>query len=38
MVKKTGDIEKFYQYAFPMQAAILTCIDKNGKTNPITVA
>jgi flavin reductase (DIM6/NTAB) family NADH-FMN oxidoreductase RutF len=38
MVKKTGNIEKFYQYAFPMQAAILTCIDKNGKTNPITVA
>jgi flavin reductase (DIM6/NTAB) family NADH-FMN oxidoreductase RutF len=38
MVKKTGNIEKFYQYAFPMQAAILTCTDKNGKTNPITVA
>ena len=38
MVKKSGNIEKFYQYAFPMQAAILTCIDKNGKTNPITIA
>lgn len=38
MTKKTGNIEKFYQYAFPMQAAILTCMDKNGKTNPITVA
>jgi flavin reductase (DIM6/NTAB) family NADH-FMN oxidoreductase RutF len=38
MFKKTGNIEKFYQYAFPMQAAILTCADKNGKTNPITVA
>lgn len=37
-MKKTGNIEKFYQYAFPMQAAILTCIDKNGRTNPITVA
>lgn len=38
MNKKTGNIEKFYQYAFPMQAAIITCTDKNGKTNPITVA
>ncbi len=38
MFKKTGKIEKFYQYAFPMQAAIITCIDKKGKTNPITVA
>ncbi len=38
MVKKTGNLEKFYQYAFPMQAVILTCKDKNGKTNPITVA
>ena len=38
MVKKTGNLEKFYQYAFPMQAAILTCNDKNGKTNPMTIA
>jgi flavin reductase (DIM6/NTAB) family NADH-FMN oxidoreductase RutF len=38
IMKKTGNIKKFYQYAFPMQAAILTCIDKNGRTNPITVA
>ncbi len=38
MIKKIGNIEKFYQYAFPMHATILTCTDKNGKTNPITVS
>ena len=37
-MKKQGDIKKFYQYAFPMQAAIVTCTDKKGITNPITVA
>jgi len=37
-MKKTGNIKKFYQYAFPMQAAILTVSDEKGKTNPITVA
>jgi len=36
-MKKTGNIKKYYQYAFPMQAAILTVFDGE-KTNPITVA
>jgi len=36
-MKKNGNIKKFYQYAFPMQAAILTVSDGE-KTNPITVA
>jgi flavin reductase (DIM6/NTAB) family NADH-FMN oxidoreductase RutF len=38
MVKKIGNIKKFYQYAFPMQSVIVTCVDKNRKTNPITIA
>jgi len=37
-MKKTADLKKFYQYAFPMKAALLTTIDKNSKTNIITVA
>ncbi len=37
-MKKTGNIKKFYQYAFPMQAAIVTATDEKGNTNPITVA
>ena len=37
-MKITGNIDKFYQYAFPMQAAIVTVSDEKGKTNPITVA
>jgi len=37
-MKIQGDIKKYYYYAFPMQAAIVTCTDEEGKTNPITVA
>ncbi len=37
-MKTNGDIKKYYQYAFPMQAALLTCNDEKGKTNIITVA
>jgi len=37
-MKKNMDISKFYHYAFPAQAVIVTCDDKDGKTNPITIA
>jgi len=37
-MKEIANIEKFYQYAFPMQAALLTSVDNSGKTNIITVA
>ena len=37
-MKVKGKIEKFYHYAFPMQAAMVTCNDKDGKTNIITIA
>ena len=37
-MKKIARLEKFYQYAFPMQAALLTSSDKPSKTNIITVA
>jgi len=37
-MKVKGNMKKFYQYAFPMQAAILTCNDPEGNVNPITVA
>lgn len=37
-VKKNMNVSKFYHYAFPMQAVLVTCIDENGKTNPITIA
>ena len=33
-----GDINKFYQYSFPMQAVLVTCNDNIGKTNIITIA
>jgi flavin reductase (DIM6/NTAB) family NADH-FMN oxidoreductase RutF len=31
-------LEKFYYYAFPMQAVLVTCNDKDNKTNAITIA
>ena len=37
-MKKIGDIKKFYYYAFPMQALLVTSTDKNGNTNIITIA
>ena len=37
-MKIDGNIDKFYHYAFPMQAVLVTCNDQNGKTNIITVA
>ena len=37
-MKVNGNMEKFYQYAFPMQAFLVTCDDEKGKTNVITIA
>jgi len=37
-MKKNMDIGKFYHYAFPMQAVLVTCVDAKGKTNPVTIA
>ena len=37
-MKNSGNIEKYYQHAFPMQTALITCNDENGKTNIITVS
>jgi flavin reductase (DIM6/NTAB) family NADH-FMN oxidoreductase RutF len=37
-MKVNGNMDKFYHYAFPMQAVLLTCNDKSGKTNIITLA
>jgi flavin reductase (DIM6/NTAB) family NADH-FMN oxidoreductase RutF len=37
-MKVNGNLEKFYQYAFPMQTVLITCNDQKGKTNIITVA
>jgi len=37
-MKIDGDIGKFYHYAFPMQAILVTCNDVKGKTNVITLA
>jgi len=37
-MKTHMDISKFYHYAFPMQAVLVTCNDENGRTNPITIA
>ena len=37
-MKINGDMDKFYHYAFPMQAVLVTCIDEKGKTNVITLA
>jgi len=37
-MKVEGPLEKFYQYSFPMQTVLVTCSDKQGKTNIITIA
>lgn len=37
-MKVDGNLDKFYHYAFPMQAVLVTCNDQNGKTNVITIA
>lgn len=37
-MKTTGNIEKFYQYAFPMPTVLVTCHDTNNKPNIVTVA
>jgi len=37
-MKINGNLGKYYHYAFPMQAVLVTCNDKNGKTNVITIA
>jgi len=38
-MKVDGNIERFYQYSFPMQAVLVTCHDdEHNKTNVITVA
>lgn len=37
-MKVNGNMEKFYYYAFPMQAVLVTCNDEQGKTNVITIA
>jgi len=36
-MKTDGSLKEFYQYAFPMQAVLVTCKDKE-KTNIVTVA
>ena len=37
-MKIVGNISKFYHYAFPMQAVLVTVNDQNRKTNAITIA
>ena len=37
-MKVDGSMEKYYQYAFPMQTVLVTCNDEKGKTNVITIA
>jgi len=37
-MKINGNMDKFYYYAFPTQAVLVTCNDENGKTNIITIA
>lgn len=37
-MKINGKMNKFYYYAFPMQAVLVTCNDEKGKTNVITIA
>ena len=37
-MKIRGKMDKYYYYSFPMQAVLVTCIDKKGKTNVITIA
>ena len=37
-MKVEGNMDKFYQYAFPMSTVLVTCNDNYGKTNIVTVA
>lgn len=37
-MKQKGNIRKYYYYAFPMQAVLVTCNTREGKTNVITIA
>lgn len=37
-MKIKGNMDKFYYSAFPMQAVLVTCNDRTGKTNAITIA
>ena len=37
-MKINGNMNNFYYYAFPMQAALVTCNDEHSKTNVITIA
>ena len=37
-MKTEGTLEKYHHYAFPMQTVLVTCNDKKGKTNIITLA
>jgi flavin reductase (DIM6/NTAB) family NADH-FMN oxidoreductase RutF len=37
-MKVQGTIEKYYQYAFPMQTVLVTCNDSKGNSNIITLA
>jgi len=37
-MKVQGSIKKYYQYAFPMQTVLVTCNDREGNTNIITLA
>jgi len=37
-VKHKRVIRKYYHYSYPLQAVLVTCIDKEGHTNIITIA
>lgn len=37
-MKVNGNLEKFYQYSFPMQTVLVTCKDKDDRINVITIA
>ena len=37
-MKTQGMLTKFYHYAFPMQTALVTCMDENDTVNIITIA
>ncbi|RLF42467.1 MAG: flavin reductase family protein [Thermoplasmata archaeon] len=37
-MKIKGNMDKYYYYSFPMQAVLVTCMDRKGRTNIITIA
>jgi len=37
-MKVKGNLDNFYEYAFPSQAVLVTCKDENNKTNVLTIA